>query len=317
MTRILVTGGSGFIGSHLVDELAKSGRHVVTVLEKGPRKFGDLPPNVAFVQGNLSDAKLVHRTLAEGGIEVVYHAAWATVHETSLEDVEVDVESNLIPLLNVLEAARATGVRRVVFLSSGGTVYGLPQAPWVSEEHPTNPICAYGITKLAAEKYLKMYRHLYGLEHVIFRPSVPYGPRQNPLRRQGAVSVFTHRALKGEPIAVWGDGSSVRDYFYVGDLTAPLMAALDVPFEGDMTFNLAGDKGYSLMDLIKTVEESLNVKLKVEFKPARRFDVPELRLDTRAAAQTLRWNPSVPLSEGIRRTATWQEEWISNEGAKR
>ena len=193
----------------------------------------------------------------------------------------------------------------VSLIGHGGTVYGLPHAAVVSESHPTDPISAYGVTKLAAEKYLKMYHHLYGLEYAILRPSVPYGPRQNPSRRQGAVAVFTHRALRGEPVAIWGDGSAVRDYFCVEAMIPALLEAMAVPFAGEMTFNLAGSRGYSLLELVDSVEEATGTRLQVEFKPARRFDVPSLRLDTTAATERLGWTPTTGLVEGIRRMAGW------------
>jgi UDP-glucose 4-epimerase len=305
VTGILVTGGSGFIGSHLVDALARTGRYRVTVLSRHPRAFGPLPAGVAFVQGDLADAALVRRALLEHRVEGVYHAAWSTTHETSLEDVIADVAGNVHATLSLLEACRAAPVRRVVFLSSGGTVYGLPDVVPVPEGHPTNPISAYGITKLAVEKYLKMYRHLYGLESVILRPSVPYGPRQNPERRQGAVAVFTHRALQGRPAVIWGDGSSVRDYYFVEDMLPALLAAMEIPFAGEMTFNLAGERGYTLLELVAAVEQALGVQLRVEFQPARPFDVPCLRLCSRAAESGLSWRPVTSLPDGIRRTAEW------------
>jgi UDP-glucose 4-epimerase len=305
VTRILVTGGHGFIGSHLVDGLAAAGHRDVTILGRRRR-----PGRSKFILDDLSDAGRVRRALASRRFEVVYHAAWSTIHETSLEDIALDVEANLKTTVNLLEACRATGVRRVIFLSSGGTVYGLPRTSPVREDHPTDPISAYGITKLAAEKYLELYRHLYGLDYVIFRPSVPYGPGQNPLKRQGAVSVFTYRALRGEPITIWGDGSAVRDFFYVGDMIQPLVRALDAPIKGPRIFNLAGRRGYTLLQLVKVLGSTLNLEPRIDFKPARAFDVPTVRLDIGAATRAFRWTESTPLAEGIRRTADWQRAWM-------
>ena len=305
MTRILVTGGHGFIGSHLVDGLAAAGHRDVTVLSRRRR-----PGSPKFILSDLTNPGQVRRALASRRFDVVYHAAWSTIHETSLQDIALDVEANLMTTVNLLEACRETGVRRVVFLSSGGTVYGLPRRSPVREDHPTDPISAYGITKLAAEKYLELYRHLYGLEYVIFRPSVPYGPGQNPMKRQGAVSVFTYRALKGEPLTIWGDGSAVRDFFYVEDMIPPLVRALDAPLKGPRIFNLAGRRGYTLLELVKVLGSTLDVKPRIDFKPARAFDVPSVRLDISAATKAFRWTQSTPLAEGIRRTADWLRGWM-------
>ncbi len=310
MTNIIVTGGNGFIGSHLVGALAGSGKNRVTVFDLYPLTYGALPAGVTFVQGNLADANLLRRTLEDQAIEVVYHTAWSTVHETALKDPVADIEINLMSSVRLLEKCRDTGVKRVVFISSGGTVYGLPESLPVQEDHPTNPINAYGVTKLAVEKYLKMYLHLYGLEYVILRPSVPYGPRQNPHRRQGAIAAFVYHGLRGEPVTIWGDGEVSRDYFYVEDMTSALLAALDVASTPDPIFNLAGMQAYTLNQLVQVIEETLEIKMQVRYEQARKFDVPQLRLDIRAANERLGWHPSTSLPEGIRRTAAWLQKWV-------
>jgi UDP-glucose 4-epimerase len=307
MSRVLVTGGNGFIGSHLVDALAASGKHEVLVLGTRPRPYDALPADATFVQGDVRDANLLGCLLADHEIEAVYHAAWSSISETAIRNQTVDIEKNLVPLVRLLDACRDSQVRRVLFLSTGGAVYGLPRTSPVTEEHPTHPISPYGITKLAAEKYVRMYRELHGLEYAILRPSVPYGPRQDPNRRQGAVTVFTYRALQGKPITIWGEGESLRDYFYVGDMVAPLINAMEIPFAGDMTFNLAGAQGYTLLELVSALEEVLNVRVQVEHRERRKFDVPRLELDSSAAADRLGWVDRTSLADGIRKTADWLE----------
>lgn len=308
MKRVLVVGGNGFIGSHLVNKLAASGNAAVTVLDLYPRPYDALPKGAQFIQGTLSDSSLVRRILIDQGIEAVYHMAWASIHETANRDPEADVEQNLIPTISLLEACREAEVKRVIFTSSGGTVYGVPLTDTVTEAHPTNPINAYGVSKLTVEKYLQMYHHLYGLEYVILRPSVPYGPRQNPHRRQGAVTVFIHQALRGEPITIFGDGSTLRDYFYIEDMARALVAALDCPFSTDAIFNLAGSRGYTLNELVQVIEETLGLKLTVNYEPVRKFDASQLRLDVSAAAKRLGWQPTTSLSQGIELTAAWLRE---------
>jgi len=276
-----------------------------------PYPYGSLPPGVALVQANLADCNLMRRTLEDRAVEVVYHAAWTTIHETSLQDPAGDIRANLEPTVRLLDACRDAGVRRIVYLSSGGTVYGVPQSIPVSEEHPTNPITAYGVEKLAGEKYLHMYAHLYGLEYVILRPSVPFGPRQNPHRRQGAVTVFVYRALHNRPVTIWGDGEIVRDYFYIEDLSQALLMAgsCSVELPSNPVFNIGGERAYSLNELVYEIERTLGVTIDVEYQPARCFDVPHLHLDCRKASEQLGWCPTISLSEGIRRTAEWLSKW--------
>src|SRR5262245_2448949 len=154
MTNVLIVGGNGFIGSHLVNKLAITHSISLTVLDLYPWPYDALPKGVTFIQGSLSDNTLIRRILREKEIDVVYHIAWATIHETATRDPVGDVELNLIPSLGLLEACREANVSRVIFVSSGGAIYGLPGTYPISESHPTNPINAYGITKLAVEKYL-------------------------------------------------------------------------------------------------------------------------------------------------------------------
>jgi UDP-glucose 4-epimerase len=310
MRNILITGGNGFIASHLVDSLANSGQRI-TVLDVYPRAYDQLPEGVSFVQGNLHDIHLIRRTLEDHHIEMVYHAAWANIHETASKDPVADVQTNLVASINLLNACCDIGVKRVVYLSSGGTVYGLPKRIPIVEEHPTDPINAYGITKLMVEKYLRMFHHLYGLEYTILRPSVPYGPRQNPFHHQGVVAVFIYKALKKEQVTIFGDGEVVRDYFYIEDLTRALVASKDIDFDPAITtFNLGGLQPYNLNDLVKKIESVLGIKMLVNYEPARKFDVPHILLDTSLAKSRLNWMPVVSLDDGIRRTADWLQNWV-------
>lgn len=310
MQNILITGGNGFIASHLVDSLAASG-YRITVLDVYPRPYDPLPQGVSFVQGTLQDIHLTRRTLEDHQIELVYHAAWANIHETALKDPVADVQTNLVASINLLSACRDRGVKRVVYLSSGGTVYGLPKHIPIPEDHSTDPINAYGITKLTVEKYLRMFHHLYGLEYTILRPSVPYGPRQNPFHRQGVVAVFIYNVLKKEQVTIFGDGEVVRDYFYIEDLTRALVASKDIAFDPlKTTFNLGGIQPYSLNELVTKIESILGIKMLVKYEPARNFDVPRILLDTSLAQSHLNWKPAVSLEDGIQRTANWLQNWI-------
>lgn len=300
--RALVIGGNGFIGSHLVDELITRGWDVV-VVDLRERRYEPLPSGVRFVRGDLSQAHLVKEALTN--VDIVYHLAWATVHETSNQDPVEDVRSSLILSINLLEECRHAELARFVFVSSGGTVYGPAREVPIPETHPQDPITAYGINKLAIEKYLKMFKHLYGLDYAILRPSVPYGPRQSPLARQGAVAVFLYRVGHGLPVTVWGDGTNTRDYFYISDLVEALVACAERPLSKEHIFNIGGTEEISVNQLIRLVEETVGKRAIVQHEPPRPFDVGQIALDTRRAQQELGWRPKVPLSQGLARTWAW------------
>lgn len=303
--KALVVGGNGFIGSHLVDDLVA--RHwQVVVLDLYERRYDPIPGSVQFVRGDLSQSFLLREALLN--VDVVFHLAWTTIHEVANQDPAADVTANLIPTIHLLEACQRAGVARVIFTSSGGTVYGPARRLPVSETHPLNPITAYGITKLAVEKYLHMFRNLYGLEYAALRPSVPYGPRQNPLAKQGAVAVFLYRIAHGLPITLWGDGSTTRDYFYISDLVNALVAAAVRELGEDPVFNIGGPEEISLSHLIERVEETIGKKAIIEYQPARDFDAPHIVLDTSRATGALVWRARVRLSEGLACTWAWMQQ---------
>lgn len=286
MASCLVLGGAGFIGSHLVDGLKAAG-HRVSVFDR-PREF-------------LDPADL-ERALP--GAEIVFHLISTTVPKDSNDDPALDIESNIAGTARLLELCRTHRPRRLVFISSGGTVYGVPRATPIAETHPTDPISSYGIHKLAIEKYLRLAHVLYGLEYRILRVSNAYGERQRTDKAQGAVAVFLERALRGEPIQIWGDGSVVRDYVYVGDIVRAFLAVLD--YRGERrVFNIGSGVGVSLNHLVEEIGTVIGRRLAVQYTPARRFDVAANVLDTSAAREHLGWSAAMPLREGLRRTYDW------------
>lgn len=305
--KALVVGGNGFIGSHLVDRLSEMG-HDVVVFDFYDRRYDEMPPGVRFVRGDLSQLYLVREALID--VEIVFHLAWATIHEVSNQDPAADVKNNLIPSIHLIEACQQAGVRRIVFISSGGTVYGPADELPISETHLQKPITAYGITKLAVEKYLHMFRHLYDLDYVVLRPSVPYGPRQNPLGRQGAVAVFLYRVARDLPITIWGDGSITRDYFYISDMVEALVASASAKLNQHHVFNIGGAEEISLNELVHYVEEVIGRKAVVNYQHTREFDAPHILMNTDLAEQTLGWRPRIPLSDGLTRTWQWMQRTI-------
>ncbi len=301
MGSCLVLGGAGFIGSHLAEALLQAG-HRVRIFD---RPHLDRLPG--FLQrrqfevftGDFLNPRALSPALA--GTEVVFHLVSTTLPKTSNDNPVYDIESNVLGTLRLLDLCREHKVRKVVFVSSGGTIYGVPRSIPIDENHPTNPICSYGIHKLAIEKYLQLSHRLHGLDYCVVRPPNLYGPRQRLDVSQGAVAVFLDRALRGKPIQVWGDGSVVRDYVYVEDAAEALLKA--AAFEGEQkVFNIGSGVGTSLIELIKQIEELLGRPIPVEYGAARPLDVPANVLDASLARRYLGWTPRTPLAEGLRRT---------------
>jgi UDP-glucose 4-epimerase len=236
----------------------------------------------------------------------VIHLAWTSLPEPSNRDPYGDIASNLLPSLRWLEGCVEMGIARVIFMSSGGTVYGIPRARPISEEHPTEPICSYGIGKLALEKYLALFRRLHGLSYIVLRASNVYGPGKDPFGRQGAINVFLGNVVRGEPIRIWGDGGVVRDYIYIEDLLALFLRCIDTRV-GDETpvFNAGSGEGHSLRDIIDRIHAVTGTDPKIESTAGRIVDVPVNVLDIGKSRERFDWTPVVGLDEGIRRTWNW------------
>jgi UDP-glucose 4-epimerase len=300
----LVLGGGGFIGSHLAEALARAG-HRVTVFDRPQGRYLPLLKGCEVRTGDFLEPRELEPALR--GAELVFHMISTTVPRSSNDDPRADVSANVVGTLRLLELCKAHGVRRVVFPSSGGTVYGIPRATPVGEAHPTDPISSYGIHKLTIEKYLHLHHVLEGLDYHVLRIANAYGERQRTDTAQGAVAVFLERALRGEPIRIWGDGSVVRDYVYVGDIAQAFLRTLE--HEGEpRIFNIGSGQGASLNQLIDEIARTLGRRPAVEYTPARRFDVPVNVLDASLARKHLGWAATTPLAEGIRRTHEWMKK---------
>jgi UDP-glucose 4-epimerase len=299
--RTLVLGGNGFIGTHLVHGLLEEG-HSVRTYDRSPNRFRAAPQDAEYVEGELGNHGLIRAAVE--GMEVVFHFVSTTIPKTSNDDPIYDVRSNLIDTLQLLESCVEAGVRKVVFASSGGTIYGEPQIMPIAENHPTNPITSYGIVKLAVEKYLGLFSHLHDLDYTTLRISNPYGPYQNPGGQQGAVTVFLHRLHTGQPVTIWGDGSVVRDYLYVSDLVEALKLAAEAETR-QKTFNVGSSRGTKLNELVAIIAEVTGERPEVEYVPGRALDVPANVLDVARVRDELGWSPRTELAEGVARTWEW------------
>ncbi len=297
----LVLGAGGFIGSHLCRSLAAAGARVHGF---GRRPlFPDALPAMRYTVGEFTDRAAL--ALAVDGAEIVFHLLGGTNPEVSNKDPIADLQINTVASVQLLELCRAAGVRKIVFVSSGGTVYGVPAATPIDEAAATDPISAYGINKLMVEKYLRLYAHLGGPQSVTLRVANPYGPFQSPFRRQGLVAALLETVLAGRPVEIWGDGQVVRDFLYVGDLAEAMVVASQ--YDGPETvLNVGSGIGRSVLEVVDAVSASLQIRpVSVTHRPARRADVPVNVLDINRIRQATGWQPRTDWMEGLRRTAAW------------
>jgi UDP-glucose 4-epimerase len=315
MSKVLVLGGKGFVGSHLIDALLFSGLSVRCFdrpMISGEAEALTWEGNAAFelYEGDFLNEGDLKKSLS--GCEICFHLISTTIPSSSNDDPVFDIQTNLAGTVRFLELAVKEGLKKVIFISSGGTVYGIPQRIPIDEEHPTNPICSYGITKLAIEKYLNLFHHLYGLDYRVLRVSNLYGERQRIRSSQGAVAVFLGKAIRDETIEIWGDGSVIRDYVYIGDLIDALIKAMR--YDGKIkVFNIGSGNGISLTEVINAIEKVLKKKLSVKFLPGRKFDVPVNVLSIKLAESELGWKPRVEFEEGLGNFANWMKKKLSLE----
>lgn len=302
--KCLILGGGGFLGSHLSDELLKNGFSVRILERPNMKKYREFntAEKIEWFEGDFVNEEDLTRAVS--GCDYIYHVISTTLPKSSNDNPVYDVETNLIGTLKLLRQASIQNVKKIIFLSSGGTIYGIPQTIPLHENHPTNPICSYGITKLAIEKYLHLYHSLYGLEYCILRLSNPFGERQNPSGAQGAVAVFLDRALKNEIIEVWGNGSVVRDYIYVQDVVSSMIKSIEYT-GNNRIFNIGSGKGQSLNDIIDAIENLLGYKIKRTYSQGRPLDVPVNVLDIECARHFLQWTPQKSFQEGLKHTLVW------------
>ncbi len=307
--KITIFGAGGFIGSAIVDRLLKNG-HELRLLERPrvePRREFSDDARVERIIGDLMSVQAVNRAI--DGADVVLHLVSTTLPESSNDDPVYDVQTNIVATLQLLKAMVAKDVRKIVFISSGGTIYGNPTYLPIDENHPTEPRVSYGIAKLTIEKYLLMYQHLHGIKANILRVANPYGERQRVETAQGAVGVFLSRIIQNQPLEIWGDGSVTRDYLYISDVAEAFALAVD--YDGATSiFNISSGVGISLNELIGICERILGREVVRHYRPGRPFDVPVSILDNSLARQKLGWEPTVNIEEGIVKTVNWMKKVI-------
>ncbi|HKN99532.1 MAG TPA: NAD-dependent epimerase/dehydratase family protein [Pseudonocardiaceae bacterium] len=306
--RILVTGGAGFIGSTLVDLLLAHGHevHVVDDLSRGTK--ANLAAAAESAEFTLHELDVTDPGLAAVcelvRPEVVCHLAAQIDVRHSVADPLRDARLNVLGTINVAEAARRAGARKVVFSSSGGSIYGTPERLPVAEDVPVNPLSPYAVSKVSGELYLNAFRQLYGLEYTSLALANVYGPRQDPHGEAGVVAIFARALLAGEPTRIFGDGGNTRDYVYVGDVAAAFLAALGPAGDG-RRYNIGTGVQTTDRDLHRMAAEAAGVPDRPEQAPARLGDVRASALDASLAAAELGWRPTVPIADGVRRTVDY------------
>jgi UDP-glucose 4-epimerase len=311
MRRCLVLGGRGFIGSHLTQALLDQG-FPVRCFDRPRSGGGDGQhvehANFELCEGDFVDPSDLARALK--GIDTCFHLVSTTLPKSSNANPAFDVESNLLGTIHLLTQAVKAGVRKVIFVSSGGTVYGVPETVPIPETHPTDPVCSYGIAKLAIEKYLALFYQQHGLDYTVLRLANPFGEGQRIDSSQGAVAVFLGRILHGEAVEVWGDGSVIRDYIHIDDVVDALL--LSVEYKGnDRLFNIGSGRGHSINEVLDVLEQAVGQRADRRYQSSRSFDVPVSVLSIESARRALGWSPKVDFAHGVERFVVWMKHQLA------
>jgi UDP-glucose 4-epimerase len=310
--RVLVTGGAGFIGSHVADAYLAAGHEVWIVDDLSSGRTSNLPSRAEFVEMDIRDHE-VRNLFRDVRFDLVNHHAAQIDVRVSVADPAKDASINLMGLLNLTEAAVEVGTRRMVFVSSGGVVYGEPEQVPTPEGAPKLPLSPYGVTKLGGEFYLNYYRKIRGLEYVALRYSNVFGPRQDPHGEAGVVAIFCNRLLAGTPLTIFGDGEQTRDYVYVKDVVAANMLASEVEMgEGEgldsRAFNVGTGVGTSVLRLAEVLEGIAGAAPTRNHEAARPGELRHSTLDA-SLIRSRGWAPAFTLEQGLRQTY----EYIANQ----
>jgi UDP-glucose 4-epimerase len=303
--KILVTGGAGFIGSHVVDAFLNAGHEVVVVDNLSTGRQQNLNPRARFYQLDIRDPGLAEVFERERPEVVDHHAAQMDVRR-SVADPLFDADVNVRGTLNLLETCRNYGVRKFIYASTGGAVYGEPRYLPCDEDHPIDPICQYGVSKHVVEHYLHVYRHLYGIDYTILRYPNVYGPRQNPHGEAGVVAIFAGRMLAARPVTIFGSGEQERDFVYALDCARGNVLALQ---SGSAEiYNLGSNRGTTVNLLFSTLANIIGYSAAPDKQPAKAGETFKIYLDGRRAQAGLSWSVSVSLDDGLRQTVSYLRE---------
>ncbi len=300
--RILVTGGAGFIGSHVVDRFLEAGHEVVVVDDLSTGRRANLNPKAKFYEVDIRSQELRAIFEQEKPEVVDHHAAQVDVRR-SMMDPAFDAQVNILGSLHLLEYARAYGVRKFIYISSGGAIYGEPVALPCTEEHPIQPLCPYGASKYIMERYLYLYKQSYDLDYTVLRYGNVYGPRQDPNGEAGVVAIFTGQMLNGQAPVINGSGEQERDFVYVGDCAYANVLALERG--AGRAYNLGTGVGTSINQIFEMLKRFTDYKGEPVYGPAKSGETFRIYLDAKRAQEELGWQPQVTLRKGLQDTVAY------------
>jgi len=308
--NVIILGAAGFIGTNLVKKLAEEAENEITLVDVNEDFFADIK-KMSLHNVNIAISKLDETTDYASlllGQDVVYHLVSTTVPTTSNQHVSQELVKNVVMTSVMLDACVECGVKKVIFISSGGTVYGKEANCPLKEDTATNPITSYGIQKVTIEKLLYLYNHMHGLDYRVIRLANPYGPYQRPNGILGAVTTFTYRALVNDKITVYGDGTVVRDFIYIDDAIRAIDNIVNKPGT-HRTYNLGCGYGTSINEVLNSVQSTLDCKLDIDYKEARQVDVPVNYLDISRYEEDYGELKPISLEEGIRKIADFMKKY--------
>ena len=300
MAKILVTGGAGFIGSHVVDLFIAEGYEVVVIDDLSTGRISNLNPMAKFYRIDIRSPQVRDVFESEQPDFVSHHAAQMDVRRSVAQPI-FDADTNILGSINLLECAKNVGVERFIYISTGGAVYGEPERLPCDETHPINPICQYGASKHTVEHYLYMYDVNYGLKYTVLRYPNVFGPRQNPHGEAGVVAIFTGKMLAGEQVIINGDGDQTRDFVYVGDCARANHLVLTVDHRPGI-YNLGWGRPTSINEIFSTLTKLTGYALPAEHGPAKVGETRHIYLDASKAKKDLGWIPAITLEEGLEKT---------------
>lgn len=301
--KVLVTGGAGFIGSHVVDIYVSHGYQVVIVDDLSTGREININPRAKFYRVDIRDPGLRQIFELERPDYVNHHAAQIDVRRSVAEPI-FDADVNILGSINLIECARQFGVKRFIYISTGGAVYGEPEYLPCDENHPVNPICQYGASKHTVEHYLYMYKVNYGLDYTVLRYPNVYGPRQDPHGEAGVVAIFTGQMLRGEQVVINGDGEQERDFVYVEDCARANLLALQAE-HGLGILNLGSGQGVTVNEIYNRLRNLTGYQKEAIYGPPKLGETRRIYLDATKARRELGWEPRISLAEGLERTVSY------------
>jgi UDP-glucose 4-epimerase len=301
--RCVIIGGAGFLGLNLAKSLLSKGSRVL-IIDKVEAK-SPVFDKADFVKADLADGPAIRDVVQKG--DIIFYFACASLPGSPFEKIETNIHQDVEGFVEIMRLSIDKGVDKIIFPSSGGTVYGDPLKLPITEDHPTNPICYYGVTKLMNEKYLYMFNRAYGLNYLILRIGNPFGPGQDPRRIQGLIPKVMRRMMDGERIEVYGNGKIIRDYIYIDDVVEAIVGSLTIGIKNDI-FNIGSGVGTSINDVLNVASAILKKQPQVKYSAKRPGDVPVNILSSSKLCSAIGWKPKISLAEGMEMTHRWLME---------